>query len=124
MHRWTATAGFLLAAAVALGAFGAHGLQDKLSSYHLGIFEKATFYHFIHAIGILLVSLLVPGKLLAERRAVWICWLLLFGIVFFCGSLYALAISGVSWLGAITPIGGTAFIVAWVMVGYFSLERK
>jgi uncharacterized membrane protein YgdD (TMEM256/DUF423 family) len=101
----------LLALAVALGAFGAHALKGRLDAYSTGIWEKAVFYHFIHALG-----MLVAVSLDRERTGGVVCWLLLAGIVFFSGSLYALALSGVSMLGAITPLGGVAFIAAWILL--------
>ena len=112
--NWSAAGAILLALAVILGAFGAHGLRGRLDAYSMGIYEKAVFYHFIHALGILVVSSL--------RRTPWICGLLLAGIVLFSGSLYVLAISGVRELGAITPFGGLAFIAAWLLLAW-SLRR-
>lgn len=97
--------GFL---AVALGAFGAHGLKDLLAqNATTAIWEKAVLYHFIHT-----VMLFV----LAQRRPVlmW-AWLSFFaGVMIFSGSLYLLAVTNVKWLGAITPLGGFGFLVGWV----------
>jgi uncharacterized membrane protein YgdD (TMEM256/DUF423 family) len=105
---WTAVGAIALALAVAIGAFGAHVLQGRLDSYSMNIYERAVFYHFIHALGILIV---------AQRGGrVLVCWLLLAGIVLFSGSLYALALTGNRMLGAITPFGGMAFIAAWVLL--------
>ena len=106
--NWSAIGAVALGLAVALGAFGAHGLRGRLDEYSLGIYEKAVFYHFIHAIGLLVVPLLTKN----ER----VCWLLALGILLFSGSLYALAISGVRALGAVTPFGGLAFIAAWALL--------
>ncbi|MDX1979817.1 MAG: DUF423 domain-containing protein, partial [Bryobacteraceae bacterium] len=106
-------AAILLAVAVAMGAFGAHGLKGRLDAYSMGLWEKAAFYHFIHAMGLLVVSLQTR-----VADASLACWLLLAGILFFSGSLYALALSGVTVLGAITPLGGTAFIAAWLVLAY------
>jgi uncharacterized membrane protein YgdD (TMEM256/DUF423 family) len=93
--------------AVALGAFGAHGLKELLAQNGTSaIWEKAVFYHFIHA-----VMLFV----LAERKpfpsVAW--WSFLIGILFFSGSLYLLAATNMLWLGAITPIGGVSFLFGW-----------
>lgn len=115
--NWTAIAAFLLAAAVGLGAFGAHGLKDRLDAYQMSVYEKAVFYHFIHALGLLLVSVLARTGALTDAAQNRVSWLLFFGILVFSGSLYALAISGVRMLGAITPIGGLAFIAAWLWLG-------
>jgi uncharacterized membrane protein YgdD (TMEM256/DUF423 family) len=102
--RVAAILGFL---AVALGAFGAHGLKDLLTQNGtVAIWEKAVLYHFLHTI-LLFV--------LAQRRPVLTgAWLSFFvGIVIFSGSLYLLAVTNVKWLRAITPIGGVSFLVGW-----------
>jgi uncharacterized membrane protein YgdD (TMEM256/DUF423 family) len=112
--NWTATAAIMLALAVSIGAFGAHGLQGRLDAYSMGVYEKAVFYHFIHALGMLAVPLLVHAGLISSAAGKWAGWLLLAGIVLFSGSLYLLAITGVRTLGAVTPFGGASFIAAWV----------
>jgi uncharacterized membrane protein YgdD (TMEM256/DUF423 family) len=109
---FTAIGAIALAAAVGIGAFGAHGLQGRLDSYSMNIYERAVFYHFIHALGILIVAQSAQAR---GGRAL-VCWLLLVGIVLFSGSLYALALTGIRTLGAITPFGGLAFIAAWVVL--------
>ncbi len=119
---WSAAASLLLALAVALGAFGAHGLKDRLDAYSISVWEKAVFYHFIHALGMLIVSILPRAGLLAPSRANLVGWLLLAGILLFSGSLYVLAVSGVKMLGAVTPFGGLSFIAAWVVLA-FSIVR-
>ena len=118
---WSAVGALALALAVALGAFGAHGLRGRLDAYSMGIYEKAVFYHFLHAIGILVVPLF--ARLAAMPRAGLVCALLAAGIVFFSGSLYLLAVTGTRWLGAVTPIGGVCFILAWLILAY-SLARS
>ena len=105
-----------MALAVAMGAFGAHGLRDKLDAYSMSVYEKAVFYHFVHALGILLVALLARTSAISPAGQTRVCWLLLIGIVVFSGSLYALAVTGVRILGAITPIGGLAFIIGWIVL--------
>jgi len=103
--RVAAATGFL---AVALGAFGAHGLKTVLTQNGTAsIWETAVFYHFIHA-----VMLFV----LAERKplAVGPWWCFLAGIVIFSGSLYLLALTGMHWLGAITPVGGVSLLAGWL----------
>lgn len=112
--NWSALAAFLLALAVIFGAFGAHALKGRLDDYSLGVYEKAVFYHFIHALGLLIVSLIARLEFIPRSTATWVCALLVAGIVLFSGSLYALAISGVRTLGAVTPFGGAAFIAAWI----------
>lgn len=98
------------------GAFGAHGLRGKLDAYSMGIYERAVFYQFIHALGLLIVSILPKLGVVSESAGNWVCTLLLAGIVIFSGSLYVLALSGVRTFGAITPIGGLSFIAAWVLL--------
>lgn len=121
--NWGAVAAILLGLGVLLGAFGAHGLRDRLDAYSMAVYERAVFYHFIHALGLLIVSLLPRVDWLTQSAASWICWLLLFGIVIFCGSLYALAVSGSKIPGAITPIGGLSFIAAWFLLGFILLRN-
>jgi len=103
------------AIAVALGAFGAHALKNSLSKDMLAVFETGVQYHFYHALGLLAVGF-IATHLPESSLLQWSGWLMVAGIVFFSGSLYILAVSGISWLGAITPIGGTAFIVAWLLL--------
>lgn len=121
---WSAIAAFLLALAVALGAFGAHGLKDRLDAYSLGIWEKAVFYHFIHALGLLIVPLLAKTGLLPESAVSRVSLLLVAGILLFSGSLYTLALTGVRTLGAVTPLGGVAFIAAWICLGWSLLRSR
>ena len=116
--NWSAVAAVLLGLAVILGAFGAHGLRDRLDAYSMNIYERAVFYHFIHALGLLIVSLLPKSLGLSQSGATWVCTLLFAGILIFSGSLYALAVSGVRVLGAITPLGGLSFIAAWLLLAY------
>ena len=122
--NWTATASIMLALAVAIGAFGAHGLQGRLDAYSMGVYEKGVFYHFIHALGMLAVPLLVHAGLISSAAGKWTGWLLLAGIVLFSGSLYLLAITGVRTLGAVTPFGGASFIAAWVTLAVCALLSR
>ena len=116
--NWSAIAAVFLALAVGLGAFGAHGLRSRLDEYHLGVWEKAVFYHFIHALGMLVVSLAARSGAMSKSGAEWVCWLLAAGILIFSGSLYLLAFTGVRTLGAVTPVGGVAFIAAWLVLAW------
>ena len=103
-----ALAGF---AGVALGAFGAHALRSRLSPEMLVVFETGVRYQMYHAFAILIVALILA------RRGGWMIsasgWFFTAGIVLFSGSLYLLALTGVTLLGAITPIGGLAFLIGW-----------
>lgn len=110
-----------MALGVILGAFGAHGLKSKLTPDLLAVYHTGVEYHLYHALGLILVGILLnqfpqAGGLHTGG------WLLLAGIVIFSGSLYVLAITGIRWLGAITPIGGLAFIAGWLWVAW-SLYR-
>jgi uncharacterized membrane protein YgdD (TMEM256/DUF423 family) len=120
---WSVAGAILMALAVALGAFGAHGLRSRLDAYQMGVYEKAVFYHFIHALGLLIVSFLPKTGTFSEFATSWVCGLLLAGIVLFSGSLYVLAVTGNRALGAITPLGGVCFIAAWIVLAYFLWVR-
>jgi uncharacterized membrane protein YgdD (TMEM256/DUF423 family) len=122
--NWTSAAAIALGFGVALGAFGAHGLRGRLDEYSLGVYQTAVLYHFIHALGLLAVPLLVRAGLVRERGASWACRLLLAGIVLFSGSLYALAVTGATALGAVTPFGGVAFIAGWIALAWAALSRQ
>lgn len=110
--------------AVMLGAFGAHGLRNRLDAYSMGVYEKAVFYHFIHALGLLIVSFLPKTGTFSEFATSWVCGLLLAGIILFSGSLYLLAITGNRGFGAITPLGGVAFIAAWLVLAWFVMRHE
>lgn len=114
--NWATLGAALLALAVAMGAFGAHGLRSRLDAHSMSVYEKAVFYHFIHALGILIVALLARTRAIPVPSLGLVGWLLFLGIILFSGSLYALAISGVRVLGAITPIGGLCFIAGWIVL--------
>jgi len=122
--NWSAIAAVLLALAVILGAFGAHGLKARLDTLGtISIWEKAAFYHLIHALGILVVSIIPSTPLLSRNATDPVCWLLFIGILVFSGSLYVLAVTGNRTLGAITPIGGVSFIVGWLWLAFKLSQR-
>ncbi|GAB4515660.1 MAG: DUF423 domain-containing protein [Anaerolineae bacterium] len=114
MDRTFAVIGGIAAAlAVALGAFGAHGLRGRLGPDLLAIFETGVRYQMYHALGLWIASLLATR----HPQSSWLAaagWLFVAGIVFFSGSLYALALAGLRQLGAVAPIGGLAFIAGWL----------
>jgi uncharacterized membrane protein YgdD (TMEM256/DUF423 family) len=120
---WSAVGAAALAAAVMLGAFGAHGLRPRLDDYLMGVYERAVFYHFVHALGLLVVPVMARLGVLKPSSSTIVCALLLGGIVIFSGSLYVLAITGRLWLGAITPIGGLSFIAAWIVLAVALLKK-
>ena len=111
--------GFL---AVALGAFGAHALQARLSPEMLAVFETGVRYQMYHAFALLIVAVAI-GNLGAARLLVIAGWLFISGVVLFSGSLYALALTGISTLGAITPAGGVLFLSGWACLVAFALAR-
>lgn len=103
--------------AVAFGAFGAHALKEKLSEKYLAIWETAVQYQMYHAIGLIVIGILMSTNIIGNvSQLSWAGYLMLAGIVIFSGSLYVLSLSGIGVLGAITPIGGVAFLAAWVLV--------
>ena len=101
--------------AVALGAFGAHGLKDRLDAHYLDIWKTGVTYQMFHATGLLIIGFLL-GKVPASSLFSWSGWLMLAGIIFFSGSLYLLSLTKVGVLGAITPIGGVCFLAAWILI--------
>lgn len=107
-----ALSGFL---AVALGAFGAHALRDRLSADMLQVFQTGVTYQMYHALALIGVGILLAR--FSVDGSPWLLgsgWLFIAGSVLFSGSLYLLSLSGVTWLGAITPIGGVAFLLGWL----------
>jgi len=109
----TAAAALLGFLAVALGAFGAHGLEGRLSPEATGWWETATLYAMVHAVAALAVSLSGRGGLTA-----WGGWAFILGAVIFAGTLYAMALGAPRWFGAITPIGGVLMLAGWGLVAF------
>lgn len=111
-----AVAAFL---AVSLGAFGAHGLRARLSPEMMAVFQTGVQYHMYHALALILVSGIMG------RMSGWLIqtagWCFAAGIVFFSGSLYLLAVTGVTVLGAITPIGGLLFLAGWACLAFAAI---
>lgn len=101
--------------AVGAGAFGAHALRDRLSTDMLSVFQTGVSYQMYHALALLAVGVLL-GRFSIDGSA-WLTasgWLFVLGTLLFSGSLYSLSLSGITWLGAITPLGGVAFLVGWL----------
>ena len=119
MH-WIRMGSILLFIGVALGAFGAHALKSKLSEYGLDIYKTAVLYHLIHALGILGIGIL--SLQWSSTNLNMVGTLLLLGIIFFSGSLYLLSITGIKWLGAITPLGGLCFLAAWANLCWLTIK--
>ena len=100
--------------AVIIGAFGAHGLENMMTEDLMDTYKTSVEYHFYHALGLILIGILLiqlPDLSLLRIAG----WMMFAGIIIFSGSLYILSITGIKWLGAITPIGGTAFIISWLL---------
>ena len=110
------------ALAVSLGAFGAHGLKEMLTPAMLEIFKTGVQYQFYHTFALLAVGIL--QSLGESNQLKWASRLFVAGIIIFSGSLYLLSISGIKVLGAITPIGGIAFIAGWVMLFMHPIKQK
>lgn len=110
MINWITIAAMNMAIAVALGAFGAHGLKNIASNQQLEWWHTATLYLMVHALGLLVVGLLIQLKYIGQTSA----WLLQIGIIIFSGSLYSMTLGAPLWFGAITPIGGILLIGGWI----------
>jgi len=117
----------LMALAVGLGAFGAHGLKTILSPQDLEIYKTGNFYHMIHAVGILVCSAILHAR--EKRNLRWVVNFLYFGILLFSGSLYLLSVSTYLFgerldiLGIITPLGGLSFIIAWLLLAVSARKK-
>lgn len=111
-----------MAVGVLLGAFGAHALKKVLSPEMLSIYKTGVEYQFYHALGLLAIGLV--GFHIESKWFRWSGILLIIGIIIFSGSLYALSISGIKILGAITPIGGLSFVAGWVCLAVGVATKK
>ena len=108
--------------AVAAGAFAAHGLKDILSIEYLNTFKTAADYQMMHGIGLILIGIL--NKQDTNRCNLAAAAFMLVGIILFSGSLYALTLTGIKWLGIITPFGGICFLIAWLTLGFNYFSSK
>ena len=117
---WFATGALLCGLGVLLGAFGAHGLQSRLTAEMLATYEIGVRYHISHSLGLLAVAWATSRWPNAWTGSAG--WLFVAGIVVFSGSLYLLAISGARWLGAITPVGGLCLVAGWVALAVGALR--
>jgi uncharacterized membrane protein YgdD (TMEM256/DUF423 family) len=116
MNVWFAIAGLNGALAVVSGAFAAHGLQSRIDAHALGVFETGARYHMYHALAIGLAALAMRGA--AAQTAHYAAMFFLGGIVLFSGSLYVLALTGTRAVAIVTPFGGVAFLIGWVLLAY------
>lgn len=118
MPKFFMLSGSLLAAlAVIMGAFGAHGLKPHLGAEMMSVYKTAVEYHVYHAFGLILIGL-IANNLASNNLALWAGACMMIGVLLFSGSLYLLSITGVRWLGAITPFGGISFILGWLLLAW------
>ncbi|WFF38072.1 DUF423 domain-containing protein [Moraxella nasibovis] len=112
---WLKIAALNLAVGVTLGAFGAHGLKDMVGAYEIGIWQTATLYLFVHALGLLALGVL---DAFGRHRVHLPAGLLQAGVLIFSGTLYAIALGAPKWLGMVTPIGGVLMILGWLCLAF------
>ena len=115
-QRFLVLGSILAGSGVAAGAFGAHALKEILDAPMLQVFETATRYVMYHAFGLCIVSWAIdryPGQGLEKTG-----WFFITGILLFSGSLYVVSLAGIRWMGAVTPIGGLAFMAGWILLGW------
>ncbi len=108
--------------AVALGAFGAHGLEGKVEPKYLETWETGVKYQMYHALGLIAIGI-ISGNVSPSSLLNWSGWLMLIGIILFSGSLYVLTLSGIKVLGAVTPFGGIAFLISWILLIVFAAKH-
>ncbi|MBW8348437.1 DUF423 domain-containing protein [Bacillus sp. IITD106] len=108
--------------AVALGAFGAHGLEGKLEPKYLEVWKTGVTYQMFHALGLIAIGI-IGRNISVSSLLSWSGWTMLIGIILFSGSLYILSTSGIKILGAITPFGGIAFLISWVLLIVFAVKH-
>ena len=121
IKMFLAIASFMMALAIALGAFGAHGLKSILDEYMLKVYNTGIQYHFYNTLGLFIATFIYALK--PQSRKIYISlWLILIGMIIFSFSLYALTILNMPILGAITPIGGTLLIISWLTLTYGILK--
>lgn len=122
MKLWLFLGGINGALVVTLGAFGAHGLKQRLSEEALNWWQTAVLYHFIHTLLLLAIAILIERIVHGLLPAA--AWLTITGILLFSGSLYCMALGAPRWFGAITPIGGLAWILAWLLLAWIGVTAK
>ena len=120
-RKWLLIASVFGFLGVVLGAFGAHGLKESLSTYHMDVFKTGVHYHLVHAVVLLIFAVL---RNQFKSFPSWPGWCFTFGIIIFSASLYALAISGVSKWGMITPIGGLLFLAGWLGLIFSAIKAR
>ena len=121
MNRWLILGASSAFVAVAMGAFGAHGLAGSIDEHALEVFKTGAQYQMYHALALLALG---PATAKNPAHAIIPGYAFVAGTVLFSGSLYLLAITGAKWLGAVTPLGGIAFMVGWAALAYLALSQK
>ena len=121
MNKWTTIGAVSMAIAVALGAFGAHALRDTLTDKQLGWWNTAQQYQVWHALALVLLGVIEAHSGSPIKAP---AWLFVVGTLVFSGTLYAMALGGPTWLGAITPVGGASFIAGWLTLAVSSLRAR
>lgn len=106
---------------VAAGAFGAHGLKDSLTDYQLSVFNTGVEYQTMHALGLIFIGIL--KQQFPSHRLDIATILMIVGILLFSGSLYTLSLTGIKWLGMVTPFGGVCFLLSWLMICFSFIRR-
>lgn len=122
VKRWIVSGAMSMVLAIGLGAFGAHALKSILAPGRLEVYHTAVRYHLLHSVGLFAVSFvcfLKPKSTLARASG----WIMAAGMGLFCGSLYVLSLTGVTWPGIITPFGGMALMAAWLLVAAAALRN-
>jgi uncharacterized membrane protein YgdD (TMEM256/DUF423 family) len=119
--KFLAIASFMMALAIALGAFGAHGLKSIVSDSMMKVYTTGVEYHFYNTLGLFIVAFLI-NFYPSSKKLVRSAWLIFIGMSIFSFSLYLLVLLSMPILGAITPIGGSLLIIAWLMVAYSILK--
>ncbi|WP_019673880.1 DUF423 domain-containing protein [Psychrobacter lutiphocae] len=117
--NWIAIAAINLALAVALGAFGAHGIKAFASPEQMAWWQTATQYYFYHGLGLLAIGYLIQQGLIKSIAA----WLIQIGILIFATTLYAMTLGAPRWLGAITPIGGSLMVIGWLWLAFSAVKN-
>lgn len=123
MKKFVIIGSINMALVVALGAFGAHGLEGKIAEKLMGYWQTAVEYHMAHALGLIVLGLFASKFTTIPSLLKTACWLLLIGIILFSGSLYIMALTEAK-LGLITPTGGVAFVVGWILAAIAAGKYK
>ncbi|WP_416304997.1 DUF423 domain-containing protein [Neptunicella sp. SCSIO 80796] len=122
MNRYLAVAAFLAFIAVVAGAFGAHGLKTILSASELSSWQTAVRFQFFHCLGVILLVILYRQQ--TDRLLRWSANFMLAGMLLFSGSIYLLLLTGIKWLGPVTPIGGLCLMISWLILVVSSVRKN